>query len=291
MQGLTQIEFGKLPALQLQAADGARAVVSYFGGHLVSWQPAGAGERLFCSRRSALDGGKAIRGGMPIIFPQFAERGTGMRHGFARVSQWRKLADGMENGACWVELGLENSDLSGPARAGWPHEFALRLRFAIHADALHVALRVQNNGHAGFSFAAALHSYFLIEDLAKITIQGLQGQQFSDLARVPEQDGVQEQTLLTCQDKLDRNYRRIPGELLLADGDADTRHKRISLRQTGFTDAVVWNPGAADAAALSDMDDLEYRRFICIEPALIEPFLLEPGAQWLGQHWLRHPDA
>lgn len=293
MQGLTPVEFGKLPALQLQAADGARAIVSFFGAHLVSWRPAGADERLFCSSRSALDGGKAIRGGMPIIFPQFAERGTGMRHGFARVTPWRRLADGMEqeSGACWLELGLDQTDLSEAARAGWPHPFALRLRFAVHADGLQVALRVQNTGHAGFSFAAALHTYFLIDDLAQITIQGLQGKRFFDLAGAPEQTGVQEETLLTCQDKIDRRYQQVAGEVLLADGgDRTDRAKRatVGLRQSGFADAVVWNPGAADATALSDMDDVEYRRFICIEPALIEPFLLAPGAEWLGRHWLRH---
>jgi D-hexose-6-phosphate mutarotase len=39
----------------------------------------------------------------------------------------------------------------------------------------------------------------------------------------------------------------------------------------------VWNPGAGDAAALADMEDEEYRRFVCIEPALLGPQVLEPG--------------
>jgi glucose-6-phosphate 1-epimerase len=58
----------------------------------------------------------------------------------------------------------------------------------------------------------------------------------------------------------------------------------VTLEQTGFKDAVVWNPGAADAAALSDMEDEEYRRFVCIEPALLEPQQLEPGGVWRGTY-------
>ena len=54
--------------------------------------------------------------------------------------------------------------------------------------------------------------------------------------------------------------------------------------QEGFTDAVVWNPGAADAAALADMEDEEYRRFVCIEPALLDPHTLSAGESWEGHY-------
>jgi glucose-6-phosphate 1-epimerase len=58
----------------------------------------------------------------------------------------------------------------------------------------------------------------------------------------------------------------------------------LILEQEGFSDAVVWNPGAADAAALADLADDEYRRFVCIEPALLGPLTLEPGAKWRGEY-------
>ena len=52
----------------------------------------------------------------------------------------------------------------------------------------------------------------------------------------------------------------------------------LTLEQAGFKDAVVWNPGAADTAALADMEDDEYQRFVCIEPAQLAPVELAPGA-------------
>ena len=101
---VSNIQFGQLPALLLRAPDGAEATITLYGAHLVSWKAAsstGAApqERMFMSRLSALDGSRALRGGVPVIFPQFAERGSGMRHGFARVSTWRVLDSGEQDGA------------------------------------------------------------------------------------------------------------------------------------------------------------------------------------------------
>ncbi|MFZ3287173.1 MAG: D-hexose-6-phosphate mutarotase, partial [Telluria sp.] len=90
--------FGELPAVQLSAPDGAQATITLYGAHLVSWKSADGRERLFCSTGCALDGSGPIRGGVPVIFPQFAARGTGMRHGFARVSGWRLAASGAGDG-------------------------------------------------------------------------------------------------------------------------------------------------------------------------------------------------
>ena len=47
---------------------------------------------------------------------------------------------------------------------------------------------------------------------------------------------------------------------------------------------MVWNPGAEGAAATADMDDGDYRRFVCIEPARVDKQVLAAGAEWTGQH-------
>ena len=40
MSVITLAPYGQLPAVQLTAADGARAIVTLYGAHLVSWQSA-----------------------------------------------------------------------------------------------------------------------------------------------------------------------------------------------------------------------------------------------------------
>jgi glucose-6-phosphate 1-epimerase len=164
----TTIQFGHLPALQLRAPDGAEATITLYGAHLVSWKTApspdatavnaAAQERLFLSSLSALDGSRAIRGGVPVIFPQFAERGSGMRHGFARVSTWRVLESGEQDGTAFALLGLSGADLAPALATAWPHPFELSLRITLQARELTLALEVRNTGNVAFPFSAALHT-------------------------------------------------------------------------------------------------------------------------------------
>lgn len=255
---MDQTTFGQLPAIRITAPDGASAVVTLYGAHLVSWHGADGGERMFLSSRSALDGSRAIRGGVPVIFPQFAERGDGMRHGFARVSTWRLAGSGVTDGVAWAEFGLNEGDLAAGA---WPHRFALTLQVAVHGNTLDMALAVQNTGQAPFPFAAALHTYHLVPHLADVRIEGL------------------EAGTLSLADKLDVVYEDVREPIMLG-----TWARVITLEQEGFADAVVWNPGAQDTAALADLEDDEYQRFVCIEPAQLDPVNLAPGAVWEGKY-------
>lgn len=262
-QPVSDVLFGQLPALRLASPDGAEATVTLYGAHLVSWQGADGRERMFVSAKSALDGSKAIRGGVPVIFPQFAARGSGMRHGFARVLPWRVVNRGERDGAAYAVLALTEADLPPHMRAGWPHRFVLMLAVALRANELTMSLDVRNSGAQAFPFAAALHTYHLVDDIAAVRIDGVQAQP------------------LAIHDKLDKVYEGIGGTVRLASGAG-----ALDLEQAGFTDAVVWNPGAADAAALADMEDDEYRRFVCIEPAMLGPQTLAPGASWRGAYRL-----
>lgn len=270
--------FGELPAVTIHAADGAQATVTLYGGHLVAWQTSDGQERLFCSRDSALDGSRAIRGGVPVISPQFGARGTGMRHGFARVATWQLESTGDADGAAWAQFILQHTDLPDAIATTWPWAFTLRLRVAVQGLSLELQLSVHNTGEQAFPFSAALHSYFAIDQLGEARIGGLQRVRYSD--ETP-QDALQAEELLQFADKLDRIYYQLPGALTLQSGSHTLR-----LEQQGFTDAVVWNPGAQDAAALPDLADDEYQRFICIEPALIQPDTLAAGAQWTGRQHL-----
>ncbi|MEC5159701.1 glucose-6-phosphate 1-epimerase [Janthinobacterium sp. CG_23.3] len=271
---MQMIEFGKLPAVRISAADGAQAIVTLYGGHLVSWQTADGRERLFRSARSALDGSRAIRGGVPLIFPQFGARGDGLRHGFARVCHWRLSGGGRDGEDEFARFSLAAADLPPELAAAWPFAFELTLRVALHGDGLNLSFSVLNSGTEAFPFSAALHSYFLVDQLEHCELAGLQHVRYCD-----ENGAValQETPALAFSDKLDRIYYQLPVALTLRGGDASLR-----LEQDGFTDAVVWNPGAADAAALTDMEDEEYRRFVCVEAALIEPDVLAAGAEWTG---------
>jgi glucose-6-phosphate 1-epimerase len=277
MNSVAPLQFGDLPAMRLRAPDGAEATVTLFGAHVVSWRPRGEDERIFCSTRSHLDGSKAIRGGIPVIFPQFAERGDGMRHGFARLSTWRLGASGLDGAACFAEFELGSDDtLPVP----WPYQFGLTLRVEVEGAELRMQLTVRNTGTQAFAFSSALHTYLLVDDVGRITLDGLQQQAFEDQLQNGEQ-GAGQSELLRIPGAMDRIYYGVRNDLILAEGSRST-----VLAQDGFSDVVVWNPGAETAATLSDLEPQEFRQFVCVEPAMIRSTRLEPGREWSGRYRL-----
>ena len=268
-------EDGALPAVHMTAADGAQITVSLVGAHLLSWKSADGKERLFVSSQTPLDGSKAIRGGVPVIFPQFNVRGPGLRHGFARVSTWRLSGQGGDGGSSFIEFSLNQKDLSAEHAQAWPHAFELALRFTLHGDALEMDFKVHNSGAQEFPFGVALHTYYVVGHLDATSISGLQHQQYTDHHLNTR---TQEYPALHFTEKHDRLYQSTPS-LTLNTADATLR-----LEQQGFSEWVVWNPGQDDAKALVDLADEEYLRFVCIEPARIDQQPLAAGASWTGKH-------
>jgi glucose-6-phosphate 1-epimerase len=262
-----------LPCIRL-SHEGATALVALHGAHVLSWIPADNRERLFLSERARFDGKSAIRGGVPVIFPQFSERGTGMRHGFARVLPWRFT--GVENEHAVFEL--RNDERT----THWPHAFIARLLVSLSATALELTLAVENTGDSAFDFTTALHTYLRVDALEDATVTGLQGCDYEDSAAggVLRREGNYE---VRFDGEVDRIYNDVVAPLTLADGTGE-----LSIEQEGFTDAVVWNPGAALAAAIGDLIPDDYRRFVCIEAAtVLQPQVLVPGEHWSGTQRLR----
>ncbi|MFX6031775.1 hypothetical protein ABTE99_19565, partial [Acinetobacter baumannii] len=77
-----------------QLPSGDVAIVALQGAQVLSWVMADGVERLYLSPRSVFDGHTAIRGGVPVCFPQFNQRGPLAKHGFARNLPWRVVDEG-----------------------------------------------------------------------------------------------------------------------------------------------------------------------------------------------------
>ena len=255
------VTVGALPAVSINTADGAEATITLYGAHLTSWKTADGRERLFMSSKSPLDGSAAIRGGVPVIFPQFSTRGTGQRHGVARLSHWRLAESGGEGPTAWAEFELTEADVPAQLAKAWPHAFTLRLRFTLHAESIEMSFNARNTGGQDFDFACALHTYYALEAFEHAALEGLESGD------------------IHFKEKLDNVYRA-PAEVTLLHTGAGA----LRLQQQGFTEFVVWNPGAEGAAALSDMADEEYRQFVCVEPAKVDKKALAAGAEWTGLH-------
>ena len=59
------------------------------------------------------------------------------------------------------------------------------------------------------------------------------------------------------------------------------------IRQQGFADAVVWNPGEEKGDALADMPEGGWKQMLCVEAAqVLRPIELAPGETWAGMQTL-----
>lgn len=275
---------GRLHGLEnitLRATDGASAVVTLYGAHVVSWIPAGGGEMLYLSPRSAFAPGQAIRGGVPVIFPQFSTRGSGMRHGFARVLPWQLVREQQFDGGATAVLRLTDSVATRPA---WEHRFELELAVRVGGDRLSLTLTCRNTGASAFDFMAALHTYLRTDAIERTLLHGLGGRPYWDAL-----DGagkVQQADELRFDGELDRVYGAVAGPVTMH-APRGAGMQRVRVTQHGFEDVVVWNPGEAKCAALADMPADGWREMLCIEAARIErPVLLAPGQTWLGEQTL-----
>lgn len=265
--------------LEIDSADGARVEVYPHGAHVTSWQPASGEQRLFLSAKSAFEPGMPIRGGIPVIFPQFGSFGPLPKHGFARLVEWETVrATRASSGRAEAQFRLTSSDRT---RRQWPHEFEATVVVGAGGMSLTVALSVLSSGNEPISFTAALHTYLLVDDVRDAVITGLEGLAYRDSA-AGNVDSTQREAELRVSGELDRIYFGVPEPIEVRDGTRKTR-----LTMNGFSDAVIWNPGAELAASLSDLEPLGWRRMLCVEAAVIgNPVTLSPGERWTGQQSL-----
>jgi glucose-6-phosphate 1-epimerase len=261
------------------AGDGARIQFSTHGGQICSWKTADGIERLYSSPLAETHAQAARRGGIPVIFPQFAHEGPLPKHGFARNRVWRMTSsETLSCGSGSVELRLSDDALT---RSVWPHPFELVLRARFKGSELTVSLAVINTGSLAFDFTCALHTY-LAANATEAVIHGLRGVRYLDSAD-HRRMGIQQEELLRIDRHLDRFFFGVTTPVEVRESGTTVR-----VVQDTFTDVVVWNPWQELARKLADLPDDGYRHFVCIESAIVErPVFLAPGEEFLASQHLR----
>jgi glucose-6-phosphate 1-epimerase len=284
------------PCLCLRLETGQEALLSLYGGQLLSWQTVSAQgakvEQLYLSPKAVFDGRTAIRGGVPICFPQFNQRGLSEvllpKHGFARIVSWRRL-DGsthLSTKHASVQLILEPNDLPDQLRLLWPHRFQAKLELRLRDNELSLIVSVQNLDASSWPFALALHSYLRTSEIQRTRLNGLQGRDYWDAVADPgdpAKTSTEPRQALEFQGETDRVYQSGAEPLVL---DKGLGRLRI-VQSPSFSETVVWNPGASLCAQLPDMPTEGYREMLCVEAAKIDQAItLLPGQVWSGSQTL-----
>ena len=138
----------------------------------------------------------AIRGGIPLVFPQFGQPKKEMsQHGFARNSNWELAEELATDEVVKAVFHLSDSDST---RALWPYPFLLSYTLSLTAKALTTSLRIENKGEQPFEAQALLHTYLRVKDIGRVGVHGYHGKSFLDkVAPPPHGPTVEERKVAT----------------------------------------------------------------------------------------------
>lgn len=257
-------------------ADGAEATICPRGAHVMTWTPAGAtASRLWMSPDTPCGSAGALRGGVPVLFPQFSGFGPLVKHGFARTSPWEVV----EAEAARVVFRLVATEST---RAIWDHAFELLLTVDLTATTLGIAMRVTNLDGGTISFGCGLHTYLAVSDVAGVELQGLTGRPTTNF--LTGQPGTwTSMPELAAGTDMATHWGREAGAPTGPVTVVDAELPPLVVHQTGFLDTVVWNPGPND---LPDAPAGAQRGWVCVEPAMMRYFDVPAGGVWEGRQVL-----
>lgn len=262
----------------------AEATVYAQGAHLTHWKPAGQAPAIFLSQRAEFVPGKAIRGGVPIVFPWFADRHDGKQgpqHGFARISEWQLGFAALSGDDLHLAWTLEPNDLSRSLgfdhfklgyRMSFGHRLTLELTVANDSGnggangggaAAATAKADQAANGAPLVFEEALHTYYAVADAQKVSIDGLGGTEFidkvDDFKRKRQPEGP-----LRFEGRTDRPYLNTTATCVLHDPAGG---RKLVVAKSGSNSTVVWNPWREFTANMADMQPDAWLHMTAIETA------------------------
>lgn len=281
-----------LAVVDLTSNDGnSRCEVYLHGGTVTSWICEGE-ERLFLSNQAVFDGKRPIRGGIPIVFPQFSQPNPAIpQHGVARTSTWKFVGSQIHETEVSAIFSLEDNEFT---RSFWNHKFTLLYKVTLQLFSLKSELMIVNSGVEAFDFHCLLHTYLSVPHIDTASVSGLSTHKYVDKLNNSVVVDEQESEILFSEE-VDRVYLPNVGsgvqhfrlldntknvELLKISSEAKTKqllqqfddismHLDDTWSDSHPTDVVVWNAWIAKCKSIADLPDDAYLKYVCIEPGLV----------------------
>ena len=280
-QTITAMDFSGLPGWRLRFGS-AQLDICQQGAQILSYfadieQP----PLIWLSDCAEYLRGQGVRGGVPVCWPWFGDiqcnplavqKMTTVGapfHGLARTMDWQLMHSSADSSGVQLSLQLNASQ----GLPGWPHAATVQLHVEL-GERLNIRLDNHNLGSEPLAISQALHTYFAVSDIRKVTVQGLAGCPYHETL---EQWQPREQIGdLSFSGETDRVYLDVPTHLQIVD---QGWQRRIHLRTQGSQSAIVWNPWIDKAQTLSGFASTAWQQMLCIENAnvLADHLLLAPN--------------
>ncbi|MDF7670299.1 D-hexose-6-phosphate mutarotase [Orbaceae bacterium ESL0721] len=258
-----RIQFGDLPILVIKSSI-CSAAISLQGAQLLFWQPSDQDQSvIWLSNSAQFQRGKAIRGGIPICWPWFANLGE-PAHGFARTAMWQLDSVSENEDGVDLLLSLTNSLETDPF---FTEKFTLTL--ALH---LGESCKLTLTSEGDFDATSALHTYFDVDNIDDVVVSGLSDDYFD---KVDKENRPKIKGEMQFDQEVDRIYANVENPITIND-----KKRVIQVTNENATDIIVWNPWGDKSISMKDMDDDGYRSMVCVETGRINrPLKLAPSVK------------
>jgi glucose-6-phosphate 1-epimerase len=231
------------------------------GAHITHWQPEGEQPVLFLSQKSDFAPGKPIRGGVPIAFPWFANDSKldryqgkpGPSHGFARIQDWTLSFAALSGDDLHLTFTLGPTELS--RQMGFDR-FRVAFELILGRN-LTMRLAVANDADTPLVFEEALHTYFRVDDVEKVSITGLEPTGYIDKTdNFRLKSAANAPLVLTSF--TDRVYANTTATCSIHDSLAN---RVITIEKQNSNTTVVFNPWKE----MVDLGPEEWHKMVCVE--------------------------
>jgi len=241
----------------------AKASIALQGAHVLGYQAVDQEPLIWMSEDATYAPGKSLRGGVPICWPWFGPHATDSNkpgHGHARTVSWLPTASNLlASGAHELTFTLADK-----AQTEAVSGFALDVKLTITVGAtLKFSMTSTNLGSTEYTLGEALHTYFLVGDVSKVKVEGLDGCAYLD--KVDGMSRKTQQGPVTIASEVDRIYFSDNKQCRIVD---ETMQRVIHIYSKGSAATVVWNPWLESANKMGDLGKDGYLKMLCVENAI-----------------------
>ena len=258
------------------------ALISIKGAQLLSFIPTGKHDWFWLSQEAKFDADNSIRGGIPICFPWFGvdqDAPEKAKHGFVRNQDWQ--LESMQETDKYCELCFNfNYQASASSQALFSSSFQLKLSIRL-SENIDIQLAWQHLGDKPQTYSFALHSYFAVNDLANLQVEGVKDKQYLDNTDALSEKVMQKEQSFHAE--VDSVFQSLAGKQVLI----DTLHS-LAIEAEHADSCIIWNPGKELAHGIEDIGNA-YRDFVCIErgAAFADAITLEKGQSYKSRMCIR----
>ncbi|MGE8295078.1 MAG: D-hexose-6-phosphate mutarotase [Pseudomonas sp.] len=265
-----RVELDQLTCWRIRVAD-SELLVTQQGAQILGYRQDEQPPLIWLSPDAAYRTGQSVRGGVPVCWPWFGDLRRNPQavqahyqleqapaHGLVRALDWELLSIDEEGDAVTLRFAY---DTRNRPLEGWPRDVGLSFVVCL-ADDLSMGLETHNRGDTPLTLSQALHSYFAVSDVRRVSVEGLQGCRYIDT--LLDWQEMRQQQAPVFDAETDRIYFDTPARLSVVDPGWG---RRIHLDARGSRSAVLWNPWIDKARRLSQFPDEAWQDMLCIETA------------------------